>query len=160
VARSNILVNKPIETKYFYQDLDSSGARLTGKNSYTVPFAMGQVPPVKGFWSLTLLQRASFLPSKRAKALLAGHKEQDATVRSRWLADDLRRSEAARRGATLELAAVAEASSPSTFGRIGGRCDHRQHLDAARGRARVAVSVQGTTNTQRANRDESSNGDA
>ena len=28
VAKSNIFVNAPIETKYFYQDLDASGARL------------------------------------------------------------------------------------------------------------------------------------
>jgi hypothetical protein len=49
VAKSNIFVNKPNETKYFYQDLDSSGQRLNGRNSYTVTFAKDQVPPVKGF---------------------------------------------------------------------------------------------------------------
>jgi hypothetical protein len=54
VARSNIFVNKEKETKYFYQDLDESGARLNGGNRYTVRFAKGQVPPVRGFWSLTL----------------------------------------------------------------------------------------------------------
>jgi len=31
VARSNILVNRPNETKYFYQDLDSAGERLNGQ---------------------------------------------------------------------------------------------------------------------------------
>ena len=30
VAKSNILVNAPNETKYFYQDLDAAGARLNG----------------------------------------------------------------------------------------------------------------------------------
>jgi hypothetical protein len=54
VAKSNILVNAPLETKYFYQDLDSSGARLNSANRYTVTFAKGQTPPVDGFWSLTL----------------------------------------------------------------------------------------------------------
>jgi hypothetical protein len=32
VAKSNIFVNAPNETKYFYQDLDASGVRLNGAN--------------------------------------------------------------------------------------------------------------------------------
>ena len=53
-AKSNMYDNKPDETKYIYRDLDSQGQQLHGKNSYTVTFAKGQTPPVKGFWSLTL----------------------------------------------------------------------------------------------------------
>jgi hypothetical protein len=53
-AKSNILVNSPNETKYFYQDLDESGARLNGAKRYTVMFPKDQTPPVNGFWSLTL----------------------------------------------------------------------------------------------------------
>ena len=60
VAKSNIFVNKPNETKYFYQDLDSSGVRLNGKNKYTVTFPSGQIPPVQGFWSLTLYNKFHF----------------------------------------------------------------------------------------------------
>lgn len=60
VARSNIFVNTQNETKYFYQDLDEAGARLNGANSYTVTFANGQVPPVRGFWSLTLYNDKHF----------------------------------------------------------------------------------------------------
>jgi hypothetical protein len=45
ISKSNILVNKPNETKYFYQDLDGKGARLNGRNRYTVTFAAGQIPP-------------------------------------------------------------------------------------------------------------------
>ena len=59
-AKSNILVNAPNETKYFYQDLDASGARLNGANSYTVTFPKGQTPPVNGFWSLTLYNEHHF----------------------------------------------------------------------------------------------------
>src|SRR5579863_539639 len=51
VAKSNILVNAPLETKYFDQDLDASGARLNSANRYTVTFAKDQTPPVDGFWS-------------------------------------------------------------------------------------------------------------
>jgi hypothetical protein len=53
-AKSNMYDNKPDETKYIYRDFDSKGQQLHGKNNYTVTFAKGQEPPVKGFWSLTL----------------------------------------------------------------------------------------------------------
>src|SRR5262249_27558723 len=48
VAKSNIFVNKPSETKYFYQHLDQGGQRLSGANRYTVTFAKDQTPPVTG----------------------------------------------------------------------------------------------------------------
>jgi hypothetical protein len=54
VAVSNIYVNVPPEAKYFYNDNDSAGVQLDGHNLYAVTFANGQLPPVKGFWSLTL----------------------------------------------------------------------------------------------------------
>jgi hypothetical protein len=60
VGKSNIFVNKPSETKYFYQDLDGGGGRLNGANGYTVTFAKGQLPPVRGFWSLTLYDEEHF----------------------------------------------------------------------------------------------------
>ena len=53
-AKSNMYDNKPDETKYIYRDFDSQGQQLHGKNLYTVTFPKGQLPPVKGFWSLTL----------------------------------------------------------------------------------------------------------
>ena len=54
MAKSNILVNSPQETKYYYQDLDATGARLNGAHRYTVTFAKDQTPPVNGFWSFTM----------------------------------------------------------------------------------------------------------
>ena len=53
-ARSNMFDNRPTETQYFYTDNDSDGVQLEGKNLYTVTFPQGQLPPVKGFWSLTM----------------------------------------------------------------------------------------------------------
>ena len=53
-AKSNMYDNRPEETKYIYRDDDSQGQQLDGHNSYTITFAKDQVPPVKGFWSLTL----------------------------------------------------------------------------------------------------------
>jgi hypothetical protein len=60
VAKSNILVNAPNETKYFYQDLDASGARLNSANRYTVTFAKDGTPPVNGFWSLSIYNEHHF----------------------------------------------------------------------------------------------------
>ena len=53
-AKSNIYDNLPTETKYIYTDDDSQGVPLSDKNSYSIMFPKGQLPPVKGFWSLTL----------------------------------------------------------------------------------------------------------
>jgi hypothetical protein len=53
-AKSNMYDNRPDETKYIYRDYDSKGGQLDGRNAYTITFAKRQVPPVKGFWSLTL----------------------------------------------------------------------------------------------------------
>ena len=60
VAKSNIFVNRPNEAKYFYQDLDQTGARLNGANQYTVTFGVSDLPPVRGFWSLTLYNEHHF----------------------------------------------------------------------------------------------------
>jgi hypothetical protein len=60
VAKSNMLENKPSETKYLFRDLDSEGQQLVGSNLYTVTFPKGQTPPVKGFWSITLYNKHHF----------------------------------------------------------------------------------------------------
>ncbi|MGB6522736.1 MAG: DUF1254 domain-containing protein [Candidatus Cybelea sp.] len=76
VARSNIFVNKPIETRYFYQDLDSSGGRLNGAKRYTVTFTKGLTPPVNGFWSLTLYNEHHFFAPNDLKRYSIGTKNR------------------------------------------------------------------------------------
>ena len=56
-AKSNMYDNAPNETRYIYTDFDSTGQRLNGSNRYTVTFPKGQLPPVNGFWSLTLYNK-------------------------------------------------------------------------------------------------------
>ena len=56
-ARSNMFENRPNETQYFYSDDDFKGIQLEGKNLYKVTFAKGQLPPVNGFWSLTIYNK-------------------------------------------------------------------------------------------------------
>lgn len=76
-AKANIFVNKPNETKYFYQDLDAQSAQLNGGKSYTVTFPKGQLPPVKGFWSLTLYNQHHFFAPNEIKRHSVGTKNKD-----------------------------------------------------------------------------------
>ena len=76
VAKSNIFVNAPNETKYYYQDLDESGARLNGANRYTVTFPKDQMPPVHGFWSLTLYNEHHFFAPNEINRYSLGTKNK------------------------------------------------------------------------------------
>ncbi|WP_281663408.1 DUF1254 domain-containing protein [Paraburkholderia fungorum] len=77
VAKSNIFVNKPNETKYFYADADASGQRLDGNANYTVTFAKDRLPPVKGFWSLTLYNAHHFFSPNAQNRYSLGTKNKD-----------------------------------------------------------------------------------
>jgi hypothetical protein len=57
-AKSNMYDNRPEETKYIYTDDDNQGNQLIGANTYAINFV--EVPPVKGFWSLTLYDAEHF----------------------------------------------------------------------------------------------------
>lgn len=59
-AKSNMYENRPQETKYIYTDNDTAGQQLNGQKSYAISFAKGQIPPVRGFWSLTLYDQEHF----------------------------------------------------------------------------------------------------
>jgi hypothetical protein len=76
-AKANIFVNKPNETKYFYQDLDDGGRPLTSTNKYAVTFAKGGLPPVRGFWSLTLYNEHHFFAPNPINRYSVGTKNKD-----------------------------------------------------------------------------------
>jgi hypothetical protein len=77
VAKSNILVNSPNETKYFYQDLDANGGRLNSANRYTVTFAKDATPPVNGFWSLSIYNEHHFFVANPINRFSVGTKNKD-----------------------------------------------------------------------------------
>jgi hypothetical protein len=79
IAKSNMFVNSPKETKYFYQDLDKDGLRLNGSGRYTVTFAKEQTPPVYGFWSLTLYNEHHFFAPNEINRYSVGTKNKDLT---------------------------------------------------------------------------------
>jgi hypothetical protein len=76
VAKSNIFVNAPNETKYYYQDLDASGARLSSASRYTVTFAKGETPPVNGFWSLSIYNEHHFFVANEINRFSVGTKNK------------------------------------------------------------------------------------
>ncbi|QJE98829.1 DUF1254 domain-containing protein [Luteolibacter luteus] len=77
VAKSNILVNSPNETKYFYQDLDGSGIRLNSAKRYTVTFPKDGTPPVHGFWSLSIYNEHHFFIANAINRFSVGTKNKD-----------------------------------------------------------------------------------
>jgi hypothetical protein len=77
MAKANIFVNTPGETSYFYQDLDADGERLDGSRSYSVTFPPNQLPPVRGFWSLTLYNEHHFFHPNELNRYSLGTKSKD-----------------------------------------------------------------------------------
>ena len=77
IGKSNIFVNTPEETTYFYQDLDSRGERLDGSRSYAVTFPPNQLPPVRGFWSLTLYNEHHLFHPNELRRYSLGTKNKD-----------------------------------------------------------------------------------
>jgi hypothetical protein len=77
MAKANIFVNMPEETTYFYQDLDEHGERLDGSRSYSVRFPPGRLPPVQGFWSLTLYDEHHFFHPNELDRYSLGTKNKD-----------------------------------------------------------------------------------
>lgn len=54
VAAIGLGANRPQDAIYPFTLVDSKGKKLNGENRYVMHFAKGQLPPVNGFWSLTM----------------------------------------------------------------------------------------------------------
>lgn len=75
VARSNMFVNRPEETRYFYLDVDGKGERLNGANHYTVTYKI--LPLVNGFWSLTVYNEHHLFEPNRLNRYSLGTKNKN-----------------------------------------------------------------------------------
>ncbi|OZI38743.1 hypothetical protein CEK29_19750 [Bordetella genomosp. 5] len=76
-AKSNMFDNRPNETQYFYTDFDGTGAQLDGSQRYEITFPAGQLPPVKGFWSLTLYNKHHLFSENALKRYSLGTKNRN-----------------------------------------------------------------------------------
>jgi hypothetical protein len=77
MGKANIFVNLPEETTYFYTDLDEHGERLDGSRAYAVTFPPHRLPPVLGFWSLTLYNEHHFFHPNEFSRYSLGTKSKD-----------------------------------------------------------------------------------
>ena len=68
--------NKRNETMYFYTDNDSQLGQLVGELPYEVTFRKGELPPVKGFWSLTMYDPQHFFYPNELKRYALGTKNK------------------------------------------------------------------------------------
>jgi hypothetical protein len=75
-AKSNMYDNAPEETRYIYTDFDKDGQRLNGSNSYNVSFVSGQLPPINGFWSLTVYNKEHLFEPNRLNRFSLGTKSK------------------------------------------------------------------------------------
>jgi len=73
-ARSNIFENLQEETRYYYTDKDANGVAMSGAKAYRVAFAPGELPPVNGFWSMTLYTADHFFHENRLDPYSLGTK--------------------------------------------------------------------------------------
>jgi hypothetical protein len=65
VARIGFGANVQEDAIYPRAFVDAFGDRLTGANSYTLHFAKEQLPPVNGFWSITMYNSDQFFVKNR-----------------------------------------------------------------------------------------------
>jgi hypothetical protein len=132
-AKSNMYDNKPDETKYIYRDLDSQGQQLNGESLYKVTFPKGLLPPVKGFWSLTLYNEQHLFNPNALNRFSLGTKSkamQDNPDGS--LTNAVCRRQVARKGQGEQLASGTERRVLALHpGLLGGKGHPRWHLDAA-----------------------------
>lgn len=77
IAKSNMYENRFNETKYIFTDTDSNGKQLNGSGVYSVTFPAGQLPPVNGFWSLTLYNEHHFFHPNPLKRFSLGTKNKN-----------------------------------------------------------------------------------
>jgi hypothetical protein len=76
IAKSNMYQNRPNETKSFYRDLDGQGQPLVGTNAYSVTFEKQLLPPVRGFWSITVYDEEHFFHVNPLSRYALGTKSQ------------------------------------------------------------------------------------
>ena len=72
VALVGIGINTVEESTYPTALTDSAGEMLNGANSYRMVFKRGKLPPVKGFWSVTMYDSNGYLVPNAAKIYAVG----------------------------------------------------------------------------------------
>ena len=132
-------VTVPEEALYPLGRVDSDGAALDGANAYRIHFAPGRLPPVGGFWSITIYDDAGRLVANPIDRYAIGDPDARSGDQPRRLVGHLHRRHATRvrpvqlapraRGALLSHAAALHP----------GAADPRRHVEAAGDRPRLTA---------------------
>lgn len=70
-------MSRPRKPPSFYADLDEHGERLDGSHSYAVTLPSHGLPPVRGFWSLTLYNEHHFFHPNQLNRYSLGTKNKN-----------------------------------------------------------------------------------
>jgi hypothetical protein len=65
VTNFGLGANRPQDAVYPTSEVDADGKPYDGANRYTMTFPKGQMPPVKGFWSVTMYDADYFFVANR-----------------------------------------------------------------------------------------------
>lgn len=76
-AKSNMFENRPNETQYYYTDNDTKGMQMDGKSTYSITFTTNNLPPVNGFWSLTIYNKYHLFEVNELNRYSLGTKNKD-----------------------------------------------------------------------------------
>lgn len=76
VAFGGIGVNLPQDAVYPFTHTDSGGEPLIGTNKYVIHFNKDEIPPVKGFWSITLYNNQQYFVPNSLNRYAIGSKDK------------------------------------------------------------------------------------
>lgn len=76
-AKSNMFENRSTETQYYYTDNNTKGEPLKGDSNYSITFEKDQLPPVNGFWSLTIYNKHHLFEVNDQNKYSLGTKNKD-----------------------------------------------------------------------------------
>ena len=134
ISKSSMYQNTPEETQYQFREYDSQGQPLDGHNQYTVTFPKGKLPPVKGFWSLTLYNAEKFFHANELNHFSLGTKNKDLAIRRGRFAHTLCGREVAGQRQGVQLASRTERAVIAVVAKLlAGAGGHRRHIRAAGG---------------------------
>jgi hypothetical protein len=83
VAVVGLGANLPEDAVYPIANVDGSNNTLNGaSNNYKITFAKGKLPPVKGFWSLTMYNQQGYLVANDSNRYSVGHNTSERLKRN------------------------------------------------------------------------------
>ena len=131
--------NRPQDAVYPTSEADADGKPYDGAHKYVMHFDKGQMPPAKGFWSLTMYNAEYFFVANPLNRYTLSTQEQVQVQQGR-LGGSLYPERVAGQGQGGQLAAGPQGQirpdAPALLAEgAAQRLDHRRHLEAAGGEA-------------------------